>query len=317
MINYIETNNMETLLKRKKSHKKPFQMGFTAFSWHELPKGILQISKLNQFINQFELANYGTSVKQLIISLIAYPNELKDLEEDKIFNQYDAVKQILDISVVLDYDFLLKTSELEAFEYEKYKVFQTLQIILSTFEIENFDTNRFLEDFKKGLDGHEGRNLQRKKITEFNSFEDFEVIPEDPRANIKQFGFTSFSWHEMPIEKLYDLPLKILLDENINLTDYGTSIKEFYTGFVAFPLNMSNSIEKWSDNEYFEDTKIFELGAVLDYDFTLLATVEEALENLKTCFLFSCQSILPTFNFPDFDTKRFLQDLKTVLEKED
>ena len=99
--------------------------------------------------------------------------------------------------------------------------------------------------------------------------------------------------------------------------DYGTSIEEFYTGFVAFPLNMSDSIEKWSSSEYHKNRKIFELGAVLDYDFMTSATLEEALENLKTCFLKSCQTILPTFNFPDFDTKRFLEDLATVLEKED
>ena len=128
-------------------------------------------------------------------------------------------------------------------------------------------------------------------------------------------GFTSFSWHELPIEKLYNLPLKILLDENINIGDYGTSIKEFYTGFVAFPLRMSNSIEKWGNSEYYEDTKIFELGAVLNYDFMMSATVEEALENLKTCFLFSCQTILPTFDFPDFDTKRFLEYLAFVVYK--
>lgn len=151
---------------------------------------------------------------------------------------------------------------------------------------------------------------------EFEAFKDFEVILDDPRINIKQFGFTFFSWHEMPIEKLYDFPIKLLLDDYIDLNDYGTSIQKFVTGFVAFPKSMPHSIEKWSDNEYFEDTKTFELGAVLDYEYLMDVSVEEALPYLKMYFLNSCQSILPTFDFPDFDTKTFLKDLEECLKKQ-
>ena len=108
----------------------------------------------------------------------------------------------------------------------------------------------------------------------------------------------------------------MLLDEHLELNDYGTSIKKFYTGFVVFPKSMSNSIKKWGQSDYYEDTKIFELAAVLDYDYLMKISVKEALFYLKDCFLFSCQNILPTIDFPDFDTFRFLVDLEEVLQKE-
>ena len=60
-----------------------------------------------------------------------------------------------------------------------------------------------------------------------------------------------------------------------------------------------------------------ELAVMLDYEYLETASKKAAFEHLKHKTLLIAQSILPTFDFPDFDTKRFLEDLETVLEKED
>lgn len=148
MIDFIEKENLETLLiKRSIRTTKKLQIGFIAFSWHELPKGILQINQLNSFINQLDLKNYG-NIQQFIISLIAYPDDMVDTINDKILNEYNSDNQSINISVVLNYDFFITATQKEAIAYIKQILFTTAKSILPIFEITDFDVQQFLVDLE-------------------------------------------------------------------------------------------------------------------------------------------------------------------------
>ena len=143
------------------------------------------------------------------------------------------------------------------------------------------------------------------------------MMQENGYADERPIGCMVFQWHELPFGKIETERFNVLLNKHIDLSKYGTGIQNFVIGFIAYPKRMEYNANQKNTHDYFKEEKVMELAVMLDYEYLETASKKAAFEHLKHKTLLIAQSILPTFDFPDFDTKRFLEDLETVLEKED
>ena len=129
--------------------------------------------------------------------------------------------------------------------------------------------------------------------------------------NTDQFGFTTYSWHEIPFEKLNTKPLKEWLMKHFNLADYGTGIIEFVVGFVIFPSNYEDT--EPPERTYLKQKKLISFSYPIHYETFVQTNFNEGFEMMKTAFFKGVKEVLPTLKIKDFDVNKFIIDLKKVL----
>ena len=115
-------------------------------------------------------------------------------------------------------------------------------------------------------------------------------------------------------EKMDITGIESLLNEQIQLLDYGTSIEQIIFTFIANPKEAP--IKRAEQQSYIELAKVLEISLRLPYE-QLVAldevTIKESMANL---FLKSI-ALYADLEIPDFDWQIFYIDTKTLLVKEE
>jgi len=141
---------------------------------------------------------------------------------------------------------------------------------------------------------------------------EIQSINIEPKENYS-FGLTSFIWHEMPITQLDLDGLENLLEERIQLSDYGKGLKQIMVGFVVYPNNMPMQKAGKKERFFSKRKKIVSISVELDYNKLLIANSEEAFEIIKKAYYQTIVEVLPTFNIKYFNVESFLADLKKIV----
>jgi hypothetical protein len=146
--------------------------------------------------------------------------------------------------------------------------------------------------------------------------ESYLLMAEIGNLDTRPIGCTAFIWYELPHRKIQLENFNAFVNDVIRLSNYGNGLKNLTGGFITYPFEMADAIEEKNHAAYYMDKKLMELYVILDYEYLLTVSETAVFEYLKQQFLASCKRIFPTFEIENFDTKRFLEDLAIVLEKE-
>lgn len=123
------------------------------------------------------------------------------------------------------------------------------------------------------------------------------------------FKFTAIAWHEVD-DKIDLLDLKVALNSNIKISDYGNNITSIFFIFVAdydpafHPEHIAYSEEK------------HEIFMQIHLPFRLVQEYEEAqvMQLMATLYVKAMQTHLPTLTIPDFNYQRFIKDVKILFK---
>lgn len=146
-----------------------------------------------------------------------------------------------------------------------------------------------------------------------NPIDDVLIAPKEDFT----FGCTSFSWHELPLKKLFVNEMEALLEKQLQLSNYGNSIQKLFVGFIAYPKNLSKYATDKIVNKYYPETQIAEFSVLLDYALLLNAEETVAFQHVQDAYLSAAKSILPTFEIKSFDVQQFLVDLERLIVKKE
>ncbi len=106
---------------------------------------------------------------------------------------------------------------------------------------------------------------------------------------------------------------EILLNEQLQLSDYGTSINQLIFTFLA--VSEEEPIKKSEQQNYIELAKVLEVSLKLPYKQLVRASEAEVRELMAALFLKSI-ALYADLEIPDFEWQIFYIDTKTLLVKE-
>jgi hypothetical protein len=140
--------------------------------------------------------------------------------------------------------------------------------------------------------------------------EALEIMRNIGNIDERPIGFTSYSIDGFPTSKLHKEALAQLLNDNIDLSNYGQGISQIITAFVVYP----NSKDQSSKAQY--ENSLISLDITLNYELLLIDSEEQAFERVKSAFFNTIKEVLPMFEIKGFDVDRFIVDLKTLFQYE-
>lgn len=128
------------------------------------------------------------------------------------------------------------------------------------------------------------------------------------------FKFTCIVWHEIGDKIAFDnlLNLKVALNKQIKLADYGSTITEVSFIFVAMHPPVRFHPERVEYNK-----KKHDIFMRLHLPFHLVQEYDTAqvMQLMASFYLNAMKTHLPKLRIPDFDYQRFVQDVKALFEE--
>jgi hypothetical protein len=137
--------------------------------------------------------------------------------------------------------------------------------------------------------------------------EALEIMQTIGNTDERPIGFTSYSLDGFPTSKLGKEALAELLNDNIDLSNYGQGIRQIITAFSVYP----NSEEQSYKTEYKNNS--VSLDITLNYELLLTDNKDEAFQRVKTALLATLKEVLPMLEVKTFDIDSFLIDLENIL----
>jgi hypothetical protein len=137
--------------------------------------------------------------------------------------------------------------------------------------------------------------------------EALEIMRTIGNVDERPIGFTSYSIDGFPTSKLHKEALAQLLNDNIDLSNYGQGVSQIITAFVVYPNSENQSYKTQYENG------LIDLDITLNYELLLIDSKEQAFERVKSAFLDTVKEVLPMFEIKDFDVNAFIVDLENVL----
>ena len=110
--------------------------------------------------------------------------------------------------------------------------------------------------------------------------------------------------------KLPVVALEDLLNEKINLKDYGVGIKKIFFVFIVVPL--TNTIHE-EHIIYTETEQHLEIATRLNYEEVLIADSDKCMNITKLSFLEALEAC-QEYNISDFDWEGFLEKINGLLK---
>lgn len=125
----------------------------------------------------------------------------------------------------------------------------------------------------------------------------------------KEFNIKSISWHEVA-DKIDDTIISQLLNDNIELTSYGSGLKNIYFKYIC--VQASNTNHK---NEASFKNGDLEIALQLSYTHVFENDNNTVTGMMIRLFLVSID-LYEKMEIPDFDVKRFRDDVQELFKKE-
>ncbi len=130
----------------------------------------------------------------------------------------------------------------------------------------------------------------------------------------KKFLFSSITWHEIDFKvAIPNLTLmENVLNENIDLSNYGTGIQEIAYVFVA--LSPTNTLHGETLRYYKAKQEVF-IQKKLPYELVEAYDDTQVLSLMAATYLQSMEQLAKR-NIPDFDGARLVADVKCFFEQQ-
>lgn len=129
------------------------------------------------------------------------------------------------------------------------------------------------------------------------------------------FVISGILWHEIGEKVAFTntTRLREVLNQHLHLSDYGTGLKG-----IAFIFVVTQPNDEIHREHFIYRSKVKELHvqARLPYTQVDAASLPEVLQLMAEKYLEVLRKNLPKRKIDDFDTVRFVEDVRTVLEKE-
>ena len=123
----------------------------------------------------------------------------------------------------------------------------------------------------------------------------------------KNFNIKSITWHEVT-DKIDELSISKVLNENIDLTSYGSGIKNIYFKYICVKPPNTLHVNQAS----FKDGEL-NIQLNLSYPHVEENEKKKVMKMMTTLFVISID-LYPELGIPDFNIKRYKKDVERAFE---
>lgn len=125
----------------------------------------------------------------------------------------------------------------------------------------------------------------------------------------RKFILSAIYWHELS-GKLNTLQIEDVLNEHINLSDYGSGVERIHFTFMA--VRPSNTIHE-NAAKYDRKTKTIEMALKLSYEHVVVADKDGVLEMMWGLFVVGID-LFEGMGVVGFDVDRFKEAIKKLMK---
>jgi len=253
---------------------------------------ILNISAFELLLNtHLALKAYGTGIEQLLFTFIAQPNDAPiKWEEEK---NYIEVNRLLKMSLKINFRHL-SNAKGELAKEMMARLFLNSIALYADLEIDDFDWQVFYIDAKTLF-------VQEKWLAPSFSHE---------KQFILDFGIGGGDWLVIGKKMSHFYQLERVLNQNLQLSEYGIGVHRIECAFVILPERSILSCP--IVNEYLFGKKRVKIIIELSYD-ELLNADEYTLFQLLSSYVLKVLTQIAELQVMDFDWKRLYRHLRWLL----